>query len=56
MLRYYQELHEIYRLDIEQYVFYIGKARLRMSNSLVYPNINYRYNLIDFRNLEVDDF
>ena len=56
MLRYFNHLYDIFRLEIKQYVFYIGKNKLRMQNRLELPNISYAYELIDFRSLNFKDF
>jgi len=56
MLRYFNHLYDIFRLEIKQYVFYIGKDKLRMQNRLELPNISYAYELIDFRSLNFKDF
>lgn len=47
MMRYWLFIKERYGLPLRQYVIYIGKAKLKMGKSLRFPEISYRYELID---------
>ena len=53
MLRYFVDITTLYPdLPIHQYLIYIGKKKLNMSNEIVAENINYRYNLVDMHDIE----
>jgi len=57
MLRYRLDIHAAYpNLAIHQYVVYIGKAPLSMSNALQQNNLDYRYQLIDMREIDCEYF
>ncbi|RMD90386.1 MAG: hypothetical protein D6813_09185, partial [Calditrichaeota bacterium] len=43
-------------LSVRQYVIYIGRAPMNMENELFDADINYRYNLIDMRNIPYEKF
>lgn len=56
MLRYYTYIRQTYNLSVRQYVIYIGRAPMNMENELFDADINYRYNLIDMRNIPYEKF
>ena len=57
MLRYYSDLKYNFKNSvINQYVIYIGKNRLNMKNELSDKNINFKYNLIDIREIDCETF
>jgi hypothetical protein len=59
MLRYFSDIRlksikDKNILPIKQYLIYIGKAKLNMSDRIVEDGIDYRYNLIDIRNIDCE--
>jgi hypothetical protein len=57
MLRYRLDIHSAHpELPIYQYVVYIGRHSLRMSNVLQQNDLNYRYHLIDMREIDCQHF
>ncbi|MBF0608908.1 MAG: Rpn family recombination-promoting nuclease/putative transposase [Magnetococcales bacterium] len=56
MLRYWCHMKQIHKLPVVQYVFYIGNKPLTMSEVIVEADVNYRYNLIDMRTLDCEQF
>jgi len=56
MMRYYTDIKQVTNLPIKQFVIYIGKNRLNMSNTITDFDVNYRYNLIDMKNIDCDKF
>ena len=41
-------------LPIKQYLIYIGKPKLSMKDSIIKDGLNYRYNLIDIRDIDCE--
>jgi predicted transposase/invertase (TIGR01784 family) len=56
MLEYFSLLYRKYRLEIKQYIFYIGSSKTKMKNTLSLPNINYRYELISLQDISYKVF
>jgi len=57
MLRYYTDIVMRYpNLPIYQYIIYIGKNRLSMSDKIVAENINFCYNIIDMHTIDCEKF
>jgi hypothetical protein len=50
-LEYYYLLHRLYGQPPMQYVLYFGSEKLRMRNSITHPMLQYRYTLLDVRNI-----
>ena len=56
MLRYYTEIKMRFdNLEIKQYIIYIGKAKLSMSDTIVDKNLNYRYTIVDMHTIDCDE-
>jgi len=57
MHRYYSDiLFEYEEYAIRQYMLYIGKERCRMKKEIVRDNINYKYAIIDIRDVSCEAF
>ena len=57
MLRYYTDIKMRYDdLPIHQYLVYIGKPKLSMSEKIVELNINFRYNIVDMHTIDCEKF
>ena len=57
MLRYYTEIKLRFdNIKIYQYLIYIGKAKLSMSDNIIEDNINYKYNIIDMHKIDCEKF
>jgi len=56
MLRYYTDIQQRYDIPIYQYMIYIGKPKLTMSESMVEQNLNFRYNIIDMHTIDCEKF
>jgi predicted transposase/invertase (TIGR01784 family) len=57
MLRYCCEMISVYpQIDIRQYVVYIGRSSLRMANTIHKNGLDYRYTLIDMRQIDCQHF
>lgn len=56
MLRYFAYIYQTYKLPVRQYVIYMGKDKLRMINKIELHNIQYRYELIDMRDISCEMF
>jgi hypothetical protein len=52
MLEYYALCYKKYQMPLDQYVFYIGEDQAKMRSELSHKNINFRFILINF--LEID--
>ncbi|MEO5360497.1 MAG: hypothetical protein H7843_08615 [Nitrospirota bacterium] len=55
-LRYWVYMTEVYGIQPLQYVFYIGNEPLNMADTIITETVNYRYNLIDMRDVDCDKF
>ncbi|MEO5360407.1 MAG: hypothetical protein H7843_08145 [Nitrospirota bacterium] len=55
-LRYWVYMTEIYDIQPLQYVFYIGNEPLKMTDTIITETVNYRYNLIDMRDVDCNKF
>lgn len=56
MLDYCNLLIQKYNLRVEQYVVFLGEKELSMKRNLEYSNINFQYNLIDFKTINYNIF
>lgn len=56
MLRYFVYIHLTYKLPVRQYVIYIGRDRLTMKDRIKLPNMNYRYKLINMKEIPCKRF
>jgi len=57
MLRYYTDIVLCWpNSEVEQYLIYIGKPKLLMSDAIQQHNINYKYHLIDMHNIDCQTF
>lgn len=57
MLRYYDDiLFEYEDYQVRQYLLYVGKERCYMKNEIVRDEINYRYAIIDIRDISCESF
>jgi len=56
MLRYYLDIQEATnnKLPIHQYCIYIGKDKNYLKDKITLQNLNYRYNLIDTRDIDCE--
>ncbi|RLA73117.1 MAG: hypothetical protein DRG78_22960 [Epsilonproteobacteria bacterium] len=53
MLRYYNDIKmEFEHLEVSQYIIYIGKAKLSMSDGVVDTKLNYSYIIIDMHTID----
>ncbi len=56
MLRYYSDIKmEFEHLDVKQYIIYIGKAKLSMSETIVDKNLNFSYTIIDMHTIDCEE-
>ena len=51
MLGYYDFLYAKYRLEVWQFVFYIGRRPMRMPSKIAHRNLCFDYTIIDFSTL-----
>ncbi|MCS6905433.1 MAG: hypothetical protein NZ576_08670 [Bacteroidia bacterium] len=56
MMEYYALLYRKYKLEILQYVIYVGNEPLRMQNSIEHTRLQFYYELIDLREFSSQDF
>ena len=56
MMRYYTDIKFITRLPIKQYLIYIGKNSLSMPNYVKDEDFIYKYNIIDMKNIDCEEF
>ncbi|SFD56625.1 conserved hypothetical protein (putative transposase or invertase) [Chitinophaga sp. CF118] len=56
MAEYAVMLHRKYRIPVEQYVIFIGKGGAKMSCELKHKNLQFRYEIIDFKNFDYKVF
>jgi hypothetical protein len=57
MLRYYNDIKMRFEsLPLHQYVVYIGKPSLKMSEKIVEDNLKFRYNIIDMHTIDCEKF
>ena len=55
MLRYYTDIKTQFKnLNINQYLIYIGKAKLNMTNTITEPNLTYHYNIVDMHDIDCE--
>ncbi|SFV89517.1 RNA polymerase sigma factor RpoD [hydrothermal vent metagenome] len=55
MLRYYTDIKTQFKnLNINQYLIYIGKAKLNMANTITEPNLTYHYNIVDMHDIDCE--
>ena len=55
MLRYYLDIKTHHKtLKINQYLIYIGKAKLSMKESIIDENLDFSYNIIDMHNIDCE--
>jgi predicted transposase/invertase (TIGR01784 family) len=56
MLRYYNDIKMGFEhLEVKQYIIYIGKAKLSMSDSIVDEYLKYHYTIIDMHNIDCEE-
>ncbi len=56
MGEYFMILLKKHKLPVRQYVIYIGDEKMTMKNSFEYENIKFRFNLIDIREIDYEEF
>jgi len=57
MLRYYDDiLFQYEKYKVKQYLLYVGKEKCHMQNEIVRDEINYRYAIIDIRDISCESF
>jgi len=57
MLRYYSDiLFEYEEFDIKQFIIYIGRDKCNMKSQINRDSINYKYGIIDMRDLSCKEF
>jgi predicted transposase/invertase (TIGR01784 family) len=56
MLEYFTLLYRKYKMEVLQYVVYIGSEKARMLTNILFDNIDYKYGLLDLRNYPSIDF
>lgn len=57
MLRYFLDINSITKeYEINQYVIYIGKEKLRMKSYVKTSSLDYNYNIIDMRTIDCNYF
>ena len=57
MLRYYDDiLFQYEKYAVKQYMLYVGKEKCYMKNEIVRDEINYRYAMIDIRDIPCESF
>ncbi|SFD01776.1 conserved hypothetical protein (putative transposase or invertase) [Chitinophaga sp. CF118] len=52
MAEYAVMLYRKYRIPVEQYVIFIGKGGVKMSSELKHKNLQFRYEIIDFKKFD----
>ncbi len=52
LLLYYAMLWEKYKEPIKQYVVFIGQRKPRMASELNHEQLDYRFSLVDIRELD----
>jgi predicted transposase YdaD len=56
MLRYFNDINTKYpNLIINQYLIYIGKAKLSMKDYIKESNLNYKYNILDMHSIDCNE-
>ena len=56
MLRYLSDIKLKTTLPVKQYLIYIGKDKLKMSAFIKDENLDYKYNLIDMKQIDCETF
>jgi predicted transposase/invertase (TIGR01784 family) len=56
MLEYKSMLLRKYELDVQQYVFYIGNAKMRMKNEISLTKLKYSYQIVDLSEIPYEQF
>ncbi len=56
MLEYFGILYRKYKLPIKQYVIYIGKDKMNMSNTIIEEDLNFKFEIIDIRSINYQEF
>ncbi len=56
MLQYCALIYQLYKLPVIQYVFYVGKAKLKMPAQLQFPDFEYKYRLINLHQIPYHTF
>jgi len=57
MLRYYSDIKSQFeKYKVNQYVIYIGKAKLNMKDTIIDDTLNFSYNIIDMHNIDCEEF
>jgi len=57
ILRYYTDIKMRYDdIPIHQYLVYIGRPKLSMSENIVELNLNFRYNIVDIHTIDCEKF
>jgi len=56
MMRYFTDIAFISDLPIKQYMIYIGKEKLNMSNIIKGIDFEYKYNIIDMKTIDCEKF
>ncbi len=56
MGEYFMILLKKHRLPVHQYVIYIGDEKMTMKNSFEYKNIKFRFDIIDIRDIDYEEF
>ncbi|MBF0343881.1 MAG: hypothetical protein HQL06_06580 [Nitrospirae bacterium] len=56
MLRYFVHIYTLHEVVVKQYVVFIGKDKMTMKSMLDMPDIQYRYELIDMRDVACEQF
>ena len=56
MLRYYNDIKmQFEHLEVKQYIIYIGKPKLSMSETIVDKNLNFCYTIIDMHTIDCEE-
>ena len=56
MAEYALAIYKQFRRFAWQFVLYVGEPKLRMSPKLLGPNVLFRYELVDIREIDSDEF
>ena len=56
MLNYYSMLFDRYDLPVMQQVFYLGKGKSKMRNSLLHNNLNFNFGIVSFNSIPYQEF
>jgi len=56
MLEYYALCFKKYELPLDQYVFYIGEDQAKMRSELSHKNMNFRFTLLNFHDIDYHIF